>query len=210
MPHLFGDPELKIASPATQDTLALTFSVFGSCTAITSTNSPTITVKVMNGTTQLDSQTAVNNQTNGTWEAFFSLPSGTNVPGTGSIVVTCAGMNGSSSITQLTIPGQNVLTIQAPKNGDVFSTWSVANANGTLSTPATGLHLYITYKGYQICLATAVAIDIEDGTWQQPLQSLVPNQAAGSNYGFHAVVFNDSTRILRMSSGFFSVTTGNG
>jgi hypothetical protein len=97
------DMALTIVSPAVGDVLASNFSVFGTCGMISPTSSPTITVTLKdNQGNVVASVNAVLNNGNGTWEAVFS---GVSVsPGLQplAIEVSCSGMQGISSVGQLT------------------------------------------------------------------------------------------------------------
>jgi hypothetical protein len=201
----------------TGQTLGLQFSVFGTCSAITPTNNPTMTVKVMNGQSQVASAAAVNNQQNGTYEASFNLPPGTNIQGGGSVVVTCSGMNGNVTNGQLTIAGQTTLTVTAPQPGAPqqaagFPSWSAGVvARGQVVGCANKImFLRLTDAGHDIIAAHSWPIR-NDTAWECNLSRLV--EAAGRSastsrhYNIHVSVWNNPSggEQVRVASGFFSV-----
>jgi hypothetical protein len=219
MQQRLGDPQMTISLPNAGETLGLQFSVFGSCSEITPTNNPTMTVTVMNGQSQVASATAVNNQQNGTSEASFSLPSGTNIQGTGSVVVTCSAMNGNVTVSQLTIFDQTTVTISspppgAPEQAAEFPSWSAGVvARGQVVGCAGKLFwLRLTDAGFDIIGHHSWQIG-NDTAWECDLSKLVAaagrSASRSRHYNIHVSVWDQSPsgERVRVSSGFFSVGT---
>jgi hypothetical protein len=214
-----GDPQMTISLPNAGETLGLQFSVFGPCSEITPTNNPTMTVTVMDGQSQVASATAVNNQQNGAYEASFNLPPGTNIQGSGSVVVTCSAMNGNVTNGQLTICGQTILTIGAPQQGAPqqvagFPSWSagVVAKGQVVGCAGKTFWLRLTDAGFDIIGHHSWQIG-NDTAWECDLGRLVAaaGRAASKSrhYNIHVSVWDRDApgERVRVSSGFFSVGT---
>ncbi len=212
-----GDPSMTIQLPSIGQTLGLQFSVFGTCSEITPNNNPTMTVTVMNGQNQVASAAAVTNQQNGTFEAPFNLPSGTNIQGTGSVVATCSAMNGNATVGGLTIAGQGTLTITNPPPGGPeqaagFPSWSsgVVARGQIVGCAGKTMWLRLTDAGKDII--PHYSWPIGNGTaWECDLSRLVAagghSASKSRHYNIHVSVWDQplSGEQVRVSSGFFSV-----
>ncbi len=178
MQQKVGDPQMAISLPNVGETLGLQFSVFGTCGAITATNNPTMTVTVMNGQNQVASATAVNNQQNGTFEASFSLPSGTNIQGTGSVVVTCSAMNGNVTVGQLSTLNQTTLTISTPPPGGPeqaarYPSWSAGVVARGQVVGYAGMTFWLRLTDAGFDFIGHISWPINDTTWECDLSKLV-------------------------------------
>jgi hypothetical protein len=202
---IYGDPELVIKSPSANDTLAPNFSVFGTCSAIGPNSNPTISVGLYNGPSLVMQATASLNNTAGTWEAVF-----TNAPaipnGQASIQVSCSGMNGTQTVSPLTVSGDTLASITSPV-GQSFSSWSDANGDGTLSDTSDTVEVYLTQAGYQISNLNPTSRSIGNG-WQSHLLNLLPpDPPTGNDFVMHTVVKDSNSTVLqRGASKFFSVS----
>jgi hypothetical protein len=216
MQKRLGDPQMTIALPNPGETLGLQFSIFGSCSQITPANNPAMTVTVMNGQSQVASAPAVNNQQNGSYEAYFNLPSGTNIQG-GSVVVTCSSMNGNVTNGQLTIGGQTTLTVTAPQPGATqqaaaFPSWSagVVAKGQVVGCAGKTMWLRLTNAGFDIISHHSWQIG-SDTAWECDLSKLVADAGRSGHksrhYNVHVSVWDPNVERVRVSSGFFSVGT---
>lgn len=204
-----GDPELTISLPNSNETLGVRFSVFGTCTEVNSNNNPTITVTLKDGANVVATATAVNNQLRSTYEAYFDLPGGTDIVGTGSVVVTCTGMNGNATNAGLTIRSQSTVTIANPTQGAEFPSWAAGVVADGQFQGCVGktLWLRLTDGGYDIIPHQQMAIN-GDGAWEMNLSAIVTAarvQAASSNFSIHVSIWDGAQQLVRVSSGFFSV-----
>src|SRR4051794_25731210 len=120
-----GDPIMAINLPINGDTLGLQFSVFGKCLLITPSNSPSITVTLYNDKTLVQTVAAKLNNQQSTFEAVFSPPAGTDIAGTGRVVVTCDGHRETATSISLTIRDQSLLTIGSPVSDMTFASWAL-------------------------------------------------------------------------------------
>ena len=217
MEKRLGDSQMTISLPNPGETLGLQFSVFGSCSEITPTNNPTMTVTVMDGQSQAASAPAVNNQQNGSYEASFNLPPGTNIQGTGSVVVTCSGMNGNVTNGQLTIRAQTVLTVGtaqpgAPQQVAGFPSWSAGVVAKGQVVGGAGKTMWLRLTDAGCDIIAHHSWQIGDVTaWECDLSKLVA--AAGRSasnsrhYNVHVSVWAPNVERVRVSSGFFAVGT---
>src|SRR5258708_6015587 len=178
-----------------------------------------MTVAVMDGQSQVTSTTAVNNQQNGTYEADFNLDLGTNIQGTGSVVVTCSAMNGQVTNGGLTIAHQTILTINSLQQGapkQVAGGPRPAGGGGpggggrgqVVGYAGKSLYLRLTDAGSDI-IKPAHRQTIGNGTaWECNLSQLVANAGRSASrsrhYNIHVSVWDNGERV-RVSSGFFSV-----
>lgn len=212
-----GTSGMSISLPGPTETLGLQFSVFGNCSDITPTTNCTVTVTVMNGLTQVASTTAFNNPQNGTYEANFNLPSGTNMQGTGMVVVTCSTMTGNTTVAGLTIGSQGVLTITNPPatNPEAaagFPSWSGLVARGQVrGCNGNGMWLRLTDAGNDIIGHQYWAINADDTPWECDIGKLVIEKGLsalkGRRFNVHVSVWKHpyDGQQVRVSSGFFSV-----
>jgi hypothetical protein len=196
---------MGISSPANGDTLGLQFSVYGNCGAVTLTNNPAMTVTIYdtstNPPTPIASASTVNNQAAGTWEATFSLPVGISINGTGKIEVSCPNMT-CTPVTGLTIGTSTVLTIAEPWGGEVFPAGTSVNGSGTLAS-GDKLRVYLTQAGNRLPVKATFS-SLPNNGFIETFGMLTP----GSNYVLHAhVLDDDNNTLVRMSSGFFSVSS---
>jgi hypothetical protein len=219
MQRRLGEPQMAISLPNAGETLGLQFSVFGTCSEITPTNNPTVTVTVMNGQNVVTSSAAVNNQQNGAFEADFTLPAGTNIQGSGSVVVTCSGMDGSSTNGQLTIAGQTTLTIgglqqAGPQQAAGFPSWSsgVVARGQVVGCAGKIMWLRLTDAGHDIIDHHSWRIG-DAMAWECNHSTLVERAGLSASksrhYNVHVSVWENARRgeRVRVSSGFFSVGT---
>ena len=200
----YGDPELVIKSPSANDILAPNFSVFGTCSAIGPNSNPTITVGLYNGPYLVMQATASLNNTAGTWEAIF-----TNAPaipnGQASIQVSCSGMNGTQTVSPLTVSGDTLAPITSPQ-GQSYSSWSDTNGDGTVLNSSDIVDVYLTQAGHQISSLQPTSQSLGNG-WQSHLLGLLPpDPPTGNNFVLHTVVKDSNSTVLqRGASRFFSV-----
>jgi hypothetical protein len=201
---IYGDPELVIKSPSANDTLAPNFSVFGTCSAIGPNSNPTITVGLYSGPSLVMQVTATLNNSSGTWEAIFS-----NAPpipnGQASIQVSCSGMNGTQTVSPLTVSGDTLAIITSPA-GQAFLSWSEASGDGTVSNSDETVDVYLTQAGHQLGSMQPTSKSLGNG-WQSPLLNLVPpDPPTGNNFVLHTVVMDSNNNVLqRGASKYFSV-----
>ena len=195
---------MSIVSPASGDTLGLQFSVYGTCSALTTTNmTMTVTVTDTNTGQPLGTATTQNNLEAGTWEAVFDLPAGTSQTGAGKIEVACPGTGTAMNctpVTGLTIEAQNVLTITRPTSGESFPLGTAVGTGGRASGYT--VHLYVTHAGSQLTTVQPQAKGTRNGNYEVGLQELPP----GPDYVLHAHVVDENGKdVVRLSSPFFSV-----
>lgn len=208
---ILGSPELTITLPHGNEVLGLQFAVYGTCTEIGPNNSPTITVKVWNGSQEVASEAATINNAKGTYEAYFVLDGVTDIQKVGKVTVKCDGMPGDP-LEQggLTIAGQTTLTIDNSALGGKSWARAVIVSGQAVNSAGKSIFVRLTDIGSDVFPPpgyTGTGID-ESGRWSVDLARIVPQdrKSASSNYRVQVSLFDGSGECARISSPSFSVT----
>jgi hypothetical protein len=223
---ILGDPLFSVSLPRSDDIIGLRFSVYGKCDMIKPGNAPTIVVTVYDDKTEVTHATAELNLDRGTFEAFFDLPAGTKIEGTGRVVVSCTDKTDTATAEKLTIVDQNDssrdglygLFVNNPQVGDGVLSWAAGlTASGKVSnSQGKTMYLRMTDRGFDLIPGFAQWTIGENGNWESTdLTVLVPADrvpntknnpnATSFKCGYHVSVYDGGEK-LRLSSGFFSVT----
>jgi hypothetical protein len=186
-----GDPVFNIQSPSNDDVELPNFSVWGSCSDITSPTNPTIIV-----TSGPDSPTAEAqlNVAEKTWEAVLNGVSA----GSHEITATCS--SGVFKKVTISVGSSPPYTVDAPAAPGPFvpgeNPWAGWTVGGTyVKGQVTKIDLYITRHGAKLPVgspATRTATLRDDGTWTLALDSFPIADYRGRGFCIHTVATTTS------------------